>query len=107
NLSRAAKTSGIPYLVVEVNPDTVREERVKGEPIFFGDATQEAVLRHLHLKDARILVIVINDPAAARRITELARKINPGIHIIVRTRFLREMEPLYQLGANEVIPEEF
>ena len=107
NISRAAKTSGIPYLVVEVNPDTVREERAKGEPIFFGDATQEAVLRHLHLKEARILVIVINDPAAARRITEIGRKLNPKIHIIVRTRFLREMEPLYQLGANEVIPEEF
>ncbi|MCX5914594.1 MAG: cation:proton antiporter [Deltaproteobacteria bacterium] len=107
NISRAAKTSAIPYLVVEVNPDTVREERSKGEPIFFGDATQEAVLRHLHIKEARILVIVINDPAPARRITELARKLNPKIHIIVRTRFLREMEPLYQLGANEVIPEEF
>ncbi len=107
NISRAAKTSGIPYLVVEVNPDTVREERAKGEPIYFGDATQEAVLRHLHIRDARILVIVINDPAATRRITELARRLSPQIHIIVRTRFLREMEPLYQLGANEVIPEEF
>ena len=107
NISRAAKTSGIPYLVVEVNPDTVREERAKGEPIFFGDATQEAVLRHLHIRDARVLVIVINDPAATRRITELARKLNPKIHIIVRTRFVREVEPLYQLGANEVIPEEF
>jgi monovalent cation:H+ antiporter-2, CPA2 family len=107
NISRAAKTSAIPYLIAEVNPDTVREERDKGEPIFFGDATQEAVLGHLNIKDARILVIVINDPAAARRITELARKMNPKIHLIVRTRFLREMEPLYQLGANEVIPEEF
>ena len=107
NISRAAKTSGIPYLVLEVNPDTVREERSKGEPIFFGDATQEAVLRHLHIRDARILVIVINDPTATRRITELARKLNPKIHIIVRTRFVREVEPLYQLGANEVIPEEF
>ena len=107
NISRAAKASGIPYLVVEVNPDTVQEERAKGEPIYFGDAAQEAVLRHLHIRDARILVIVINDPAATRRITELARKLNPKVHIIVRTRFVREMEPLYQLGANEVIPEEF
>jgi CPA2 family monovalent cation:H+ antiporter-2 len=107
NISRAAKASGIPYLVVEVNPDTVREERAKGEPIFFGDAAQEAVLRHLHVKEARILVLVINDPAATRRITELARKLNPKIHIIVRTRFVREVEPLFQLGANEVIPEEF
>jgi CPA2 family monovalent cation:H+ antiporter-2 len=107
NISRAAKTSGIPYLIAEVNPDTVREARAQGEPIYFGDATQEAVLRHLHLRDARVLVVVINDPAATRRITEVARRLNPRIHIIVRTRFVREVEPLYQLGANEVIPEEF
>ncbi len=27
--------------------------------------------------------------------------------MIVRTRYLQEMKPLYKLGANEVIPEEF
>jgi CPA2 family monovalent cation:H+ antiporter-2 len=29
------------------------------------------------------------------------------VHIIARTRFFQEMEPLYALGASEVIPEEF
>ncbi len=32
---------------------------------------------------------------------------NSGIHIVVRTRYVAEVEPLYRLGANEVIPEEF
>jgi CPA2 family monovalent cation:H+ antiporter-2 len=32
---------------------------------------------------------------------------NPSIHVIVRTRYLLEMEPLFKLGVNEVIPEEF
>ncbi len=107
NVARAARAAGIPYVIIEINPQVVREEREKGEPIFFGDATHEAVLQHARLKDARIIVLVINDPAATRRITELARRLNSKIHIIVRTRYLREMEPLYQLGANEVIPEEF
>lgn len=107
NIARAAKVSGISYAVIEVNPEIVREESAKGEPIYYGDATQEAVLQHVQIRNARILVIAINDPAATRRITELARRLNPRLHIIVRTRFLREMEPLYALGANEVIPEEF
>jgi CPA2 family monovalent cation:H+ antiporter-2 len=52
-------------------------------------------------------VIAIADAAATRRITELARQFNPSAHIIARTRYVNEMEALYRLGANEVIPEEF
>jgi CPA2 family monovalent cation:H+ antiporter-2 len=107
NLARAARGGQIPYLILEMNPETVREERDKGEPIFFGDASQEPVLETAGLERARILVVVINDAAAVRRITETARRLNPKIYLIVRTRFLQEVEALYALGADEVIPEEF
>ena len=107
NLAKAAKRAGIPYLVIEMNPQTVRRERRKGEPIYHGDAGQEEMLNHANIKEARIIVVVISDPWASRRITAIARKENPRIFILVRTRFLAEMERLYSLGADEVIPEEF
>jgi len=107
NLARAARIAGIPYTILEMNPSAVRSERAKGEPIFYGDATQEAILLHADIRRARSLVVVINDPAATRRITELARRLNPRIYILVRTRFASEMNALIALGANNVIPEEF
>ncbi len=107
NVARAAKIAGIPYAVIEMNPETVRSEQAKGERIFYGDATQVAVFEHTNIKAARIVVVAINDPTATRRITENARRMNPKVHLIVRTRYLQEMKPLYELGANEVIPEEF
>jgi len=107
NVARAARLSGIPYAIIEMNPETVRSEQARGEPIFYGDSTQEVILRHANIKDARIVVTAINDPAATRRITEIIRRLNPKVHLIVRTRYLQEMGPLYELGANEVIPEEF
>lgn len=107
NLVRAAKLAGIPYEIIETNPETVRSEKAKGEPIFYGDAAHEAVLAQTNLKQARIVVVAINDPTATRRITGLVRKLNPKVYIIVRTRFLQEMKPLHGLGADEVIPEEF
>jgi len=107
NLARAAQFSGIPYVVVEMNPTSVKEERSKGEPIYYGDATQEAILHQVRIEKARAAVVVINDPAATRRIAELIRRMNPKIYLIVRTRFLQEMAPLKELGADEVIPEEF
>lgn len=107
NLARAAAATGIPYVIIDHNPDTVRQEKRKGEPIFYGDATQPEVLRHAHLKDARVVVIAISDPSATLRMTDLIRRSNPDINIIVRTRYIQEIEPLYQVGANDVIPEEF
>ena len=53
------------------------------------------------------MVIAISDPAATRRIITTARRMSPGIHIIVRTRFISNVNDLHNLGANEVIPEEY
>ncbi len=105
-LARTAKMAGIAYTILEMNPDTVRIYAQKGEPISHGDATHPAVLRSLGLLRARVLAIVISDPAAVRGITETARHMAPGLHILVRTRFLGEVNALKDLGASDVIPEE-
>jgi len=107
NLARAAVIGGIPYVIIEMNPAVVREERKKGVPIFFGDATQEQILNHADIRHARSVAIVINDPAATRRITEILRRLNPRVYLLVRTRYITEIRPLKELGADEVIPEEF
>lgn len=107
NLAKAAKTGGIPYVIIDLNPATVDKERKAGENIFFGDATNAEILSHANIEQARILVIVINDPISTRTITSLARGMNPDLSIIVRTRFLTEVKRLLDLGADEVIPEEF
>jgi len=107
NVARVARAAGIPYVVIEMNPDTVRSEQAKGESVYYGDATQEPVLQHAHIENAMVVIVAIADPAATRRITEISRRLNPKAHIIVRTRYLQEMKPLYELGATEVIPEEF
>ncbi|MGQ0793666.1 MAG: cation:proton antiporter domain-containing protein [Deltaproteobacteria bacterium] len=107
NLSKAAKAASIPYTIIEANSQTVRAERAKGEPIRYGDATQEATLRRAGITEARVMVIAISDAAATRQIVAEARVLNPTFCIIARTRFVQEVKPLYGLGANEVIPEEF
>ena len=90
-----------------MNPETVRNEKKAGEPIIYGDATHEAVLEHVGIEDARVMVVAISDPTATRGMTSVARRLNPKIHIIARTRFFRETTALRELGANEVIAEEY
>ncbi len=107
NLARAAKVAGIPYVILESNPDTVKREKKAGEPIRFGDAIHPAVLQHAGVERARVLVTAISDPGATRRVAEVAKRMNPGVHVVARTRYVEEMEPLYRAGADDVIPEEF
>ena len=107
NVARSAKREGIPYIIVEMDPEIVALEGKIGEPICFGDAAQEYILRQVGKKNAKVMVIAISDPSATRRITELSRRINPDLFIIARTRYIQEMKPLHELGANEVIPEEY
>ncbi len=107
NVARAAKMASIPYIIIEMNPETVRSEQAIGEPIYYGDASQEAVLLHVNIKNAKVAVVAINDAQATRRVAETIRRLNPKIHLIVRTRYLREMKLLHELGADDIIPEEF
>ncbi|WP_353684774.1 cation:proton antiporter [Thermodesulfovibrio sp. 3907-1M] len=107
NLARVLKESNIPYVILELNPDTVRKMKKKGEPIYYGDGTTPEILHKLGIHRAKILVIAISDPLATRKIVQIAKTLNQKIHIIVRTRFITEIEELKKLGADEVIPEEF
>ena len=106
-ISKAAKTAGIPYVIVETNPDIVRQEKTKGERIQYGDATFGAVLEHAGIKNARVLVIGISDAAATRKIVEIAKELNPNVCVIAKVRDLQEMKRLNALGADEIIPEEY
>src|SRR5438132_435532 len=107
NLATALRAIRVPYLIVELNPQTVRQARAQGEPAFYGDATREEILRALGLARAKLFVVAISDPAATRRMVRVARGLNPALHIIARTRYVVEIPELARLGANVVIPEEF
>ncbi|EKB49554.1 cation:proton antiporter domain-containing protein [Cecembia lonarensis] len=107
NLSKAAKTADIPYAIIEMNPATVREESIKGEPITYGDAANETVLEHVKINKARVAVIAISNAEATKRIIAAIRHMTQNPYIIVRTRYVNEIEDNLKLGADEVIPEEF
>ena len=106
HLARTAREAGIPYVILEMNPDTVSRYGGK-EPIHGGDASKPLVLEHFGIRNARVIAVVISDPSAVGAITAVARKLNPKVHIVVRTRFLGEVDALRRLGANDVIPEDF
>ena len=107
NLAKVLRRTKVPYLVLELNADAVRSARAEGERVIYGDATRREVLHHVGIDNARVLVLAISDPVATRHTVSVGREMNPEIHIIVRTRYMTEISDLRELGADEIIPEEF
>jgi monovalent cation:H+ antiporter-2, CPA2 family len=99
--------SGIEHVVVEEDPQRAEIARKNGSRTVVADAAAPEGLKAAGVARARAAVVAISDPDGTRRIVRLCRKENPDLHILVRTRYVSQVEPLRLLGANEVIPEEF
>lgn len=107
NLARVLKETGIKYIVIELNPDTVKREKAKSENIIYGDISKEEILHTAGIEKANVIVFAISDPAISRVALKLVKKMNPAVYALVRTRYVNEVDELKNLGADEVIPEEF
>jgi len=103
---RSLRSAGVAVLVVELNPVLVRQAEEEGFPVLVGDAVRSPVLEECHLERARMLVVVIGDRVAALQITQTAHMLAPALTILVRTRFLADVDRLHQAGAGWVVPEE-
>jgi len=107
NISKAAKSTNIPYVIVELGQEEFQDAKSLNEPIVFGDATNPVILKHVHVQEARVIVIAISDPEATKKIINEVRNYSQTAFIIVRTRYVKEIAENIRLGADEVIPEEF
>jgi len=107
NLARVLRATGIPYSVVEMNPSNAGDARNDGALTVIGDATRLSILQQAGLETARALVISVAELEPTRRIIAQVHAARPDLYIVTRTRYLSELDTLYQLGARQVIPEEF
>ena len=103
-VTRLLRENGISPTVVELNMDTVRQLRQEGISAVYGDARHPNSLITAGLRHAGNLII--SGDAGAREITEIAREINPRVHIFSRSVYLRDVPPLRAAGAEQVFSGE-
>jgi CPA2 family monovalent cation:H+ antiporter-2 len=107
NVARALRLLDVPHVVVDLNPYTAERVTAEGGLALEGDARHRDVLEAAGMSRARGLVAAVPDAVSTREIVETARGLNPDATILARTRYLREVDALASVGADEVIPEEF
>lgn len=107
NVARVLRAVHVPHVVVDLDPDALLQARRDGSPVLHGDVTKPLVLHHAGITRARVMVFALSDPTATRHACRVARDLAPGLFSVVRTRHVAEIDGLYAVGANLVIPEEF
>lgn len=107
NLASILRELDEPFVVVEMNGALVREAQKQGIPVVYGDAAHPEIMQAAGIEHARAVVIAVSDPISARYTVRTIRELNPDVYVIVRTRYMSEIEPLYAAGATDVVPEEF
>jgi len=107
NVARVLRARRISYVVVDTNAATVRSARARGEPIHYGDATRPGLLERLDVTRARLVVVAVSDPPATREIVSLIHSTAPTVAVLVRTRYVLDVDTLESAGATSVIAEEY
>jgi CPA2 family monovalent cation:H+ antiporter-2 len=102
----ALETFGVPFEVVERDPDVIKELRRRRVPCLFGDAGNATVMRHAGAASATLVIVALPQIRPTERAVHMVRALNPDVPLLARAHGRREAETLRQLGATEVIQPE-
>jgi len=102
----ALETFGIPYLVLERDPDIIAGLRARGVPCLFGDAAGRRTLATAGVSAAALVIVALPEIDRARLAVRHARDINAGVPILARAHETAGGEGLARAGASEVIQPE-
>ncbi|MFC1909209.1 cation:proton antiporter [Chloroflexota bacterium] len=107
NIAQGLQDAGIPYIIIDLDPERVSEAKGSGRPRIYGDATNINVLSKVDLGRAQALVVTYPDPMAVVTTVKTALSINPGLKVLVRVHRAREANELKELGVTELVSPEY
>ena len=96
---------GIRFVAFDQDPGLVARWRAEGQPVFYGDMRNPALLAAAKIKQAKVVVLTIDDPRACIEATTLIRHYAPEIIIVARARDLTACDALFRAGASRAFPE--
>ena len=106
-VNRLVSGSGFSTTVLDADLSIVQTMRRFGFRTYLGDPTRPEVLEAAGLKDAVVLVVAVDDAAAATRMVREARKRRADLHIVARARDRLHVYELFEAGADDIVREMF
>ena len=96
-------SSGEKFVVVDKNPDKVRELLDRGIPAIVGDATEEEVLKQAGIDRARGVAALFGSDADNVFLAITAKTLRPDIYVVARANREENIDKLYKVGVDRVI----
>jgi CPA2 family monovalent cation:H+ antiporter-2 len=105
-VAEALQAFGIPYAVVDLDPEALREARARGAVAVFGEAASHRALERAGVPRARLAVVAVPEAAAAVRCVQAIRQLNPQVPVLARAHHASTRGVLLEAGATEVVQPE-
>jgi CPA2 family monovalent cation:H+ antiporter-2 len=105
SIGRVLRNVDQPYIALDTDPVRVQEAAVNESCVHYGDSRRGELLVAIGLERARLLVVAVDQTDIALLILKEARRFNPSVSILVRTRDDSQLAELKAAGASEVVPE--
>ena len=106
-VSRVLRMAGIPFTAIEKDYQQVDFVRRFGNKVYYGDATRLELLESARARDAKLLVLAIDDVDASIRTAALVRRHFPNLPILARARNRVHLFRLRDLDIHSVQRETF
>lgn len=98
---------GHKTVVLDSRPETIERMRRFGIKGFYGEVDRPALLEAAGLANARAIVLSVDDPDVAVRLSRYVKTTHPNVEIIARARDRHHVYALYAAGADESVREVF
>jgi len=105
NIARVLESEGFEFLAVDLDPVRVRNALAVGDPIIYGDAADEVLLKSAGAERANAVVVTFSDTVRSLSIVRAVRRLRSELPILVRAADDTHLEELLAAGATEVVPE--
>ena len=93
------------WVAIEADVDHVTMARREGHPVRFGDAGRADALEALGVATASAVVLTMDSPVEAVRLTRDLRERYPDLTIVARARDTDHAAQLYRAGVSDAVPE--
>ncbi len=107
SVARVLESQGFEYIALDLDPARIRAARQAGDPVLYGDSSDEEMLAKVGLGNASAVIISFSDPATAIGILHSIRRHRPQVPVLVRTPDDARIKELQDAGATDVVPETF
>ena len=81
-IGEAFETFGIPFVVIERDPDLIRDLRARRINCLFGDGGNSTILRHAGAASATLVIVALPQIQPAERAVRCVRRLNPDVPLL-------------------------